>query len=91
MKVYIKSNSNDDKIWQSYLSEDVYDRLCDCTSMKKDIIPLASAYYNYSPDVSRKGMSKQDCLDYILQWVLEWNGALWSYSDEEYQRWLNKM
>lgn len=88
MKKYIKTNSDSD--WQSKLDEDVFERLCMCASTKKDIVPLAKAFKRYSKRVD-DSWSDQDCLDFILQWVLEWNGATWDYTQREYDNWLSKL
>lgn len=61
---YVKANTDDD--WQSHLDENVLDRLSECRSTKRDILPLTRAFYNYSHRVEENNMSKEDCLDYIL-------------------------
>lgn len=89
MKRYVKASS--DRDWQQHLPEDVYNRLCYCKSTKKDIGILARAFYHYSHKVKEKGWSKEDCLNHILEWVLDWNGALWDYTDDEYSDWLDEI
>lgn len=86
MKRYIRASKDSD--WQLHLSSGVYQRLCECKSTKKDIIPLARTFWNYSHRVDENNMTKEDCLDFILTWVLEWNGGLWDYTEDEYDEWL---
>ena len=88
MKKYIKANSDSD--WQSRLAADVFERLCMCASIKSDIFPLARAFKRYSHRVD-DSWSDQDCLDFILQWVLDWNGATWDYTQDEYDNWLSEL
>ena len=90
MKRYISASSRSAD-WQNYLSEDVYHRLCMCSSTKKDIVPLTNAFYNHSSKAKKEGWSKEQCLEYILDWVLDWNGGTWDYTEEEYQRWLRSI
>ena len=90
MKRYIRASSRSAD-WQEYLPDDVYDRLCMCTSRKSDIVPLTTAFYNYSSKAKKEGWSKDRCLDYILEWVLDWNGGTWEYTTKEYDRWLNSI
>lgn len=85
-KDYVKANSDDD--WQSQLDENVLTRLAECRSTKRDIVPLTKAFYQYSHKVQENSMSKEDCLIYILEWVLDWNGGLWDYTKQEYDKWL---
>lgn len=33
-------------------------------------------------------MTEEDCLQFILEWVLDWNGGTWDYTDGEYDEWL---
>lgn len=73
--------------WQEHLSEEVYDRLCMCSSTKKDMVELTRAYHNF--DDKGKQKSKEDCLDYMLEWVLDWNGGNWDYTQDEYSDWLS--
>lgn len=85
-KDYVKANSDDD--WQSQLDEHVLDRLAECRSTKRDILPLTKAFYRYSHKVAENNMTKEDCLQYILEWVLDWNGGMWDYTQQEYDKWL---
>lgn len=89
MKRYIKASTDSD--WQSHLPEAVYDRLCMCRSTKKDIGILARAFWNYSHRVEKNNMTERDCLDFILTWVLDWNGGTWDYTDDEYDDWLSQI
>lgn len=84
MKRYIKASTH--KEWQSHLTSGVYNRLCECTTTKKDIPQLARTFWNYK--AKEDGMTEQECLDYILTWVLDWNGGMWDYTQEEYDEWL---
>lgn len=88
MKRVVCNYTNSDDDWQSQLDEPVLDRLSECRSTKRDIVPLTKAFYNYSHRVKEGNMTKEDCLDYILEWVLDWNGGLWDYTQQEYDRWL---
>lgn len=36
-------------------------------------------------------MTEKDCLDYILTWVLDWNGGMWDYTQDEYDEWLTQI
>ena len=87
MKRYVKASKDSD--WQSHLPEAVYDRLCDCKSKRTDIVPLASAYYKYSDGARMHQLTPQDCVAYMLEWVLDWNGGTWTYSDRDLTRWTN--
>lgn len=90
MKRYVKASSKGRAAaWQDHLSESVYNRLAMCSSTKKDILELTRAFYYYSDRVKRDNMSKEDCLVYMLEWVLDWNGGLWDYTEDEYQEWLS--
>lgn len=89
MKRYIKASTDAD--WQDHLPEDVYSRLCECRSTKKDIVPLARTFWNYSHRVEKNNMTEQDCLDFILEWVLDWNGGMWDYTQDEYDEWLTQI
>ena len=86
MKRYVKASKDSD--WQDRLPEAVYDRLCMCRSTKKDIVPLARAFWNYSHRVQENNMTEEDCLQFILEWVLDWNGGTWDYTQDEYDEWL---
>ena len=86
MKRYVKASKDSD--WQSHLPEAVYDRLCECRSTKKDIIPLTRAFCNYSRRAQENNMTEEDCLQFILEWVLDWNDGTWDYTKDEYDEWL---
>lgn len=88
MKRYVTASTSKEWEWQQHLPEAVYDRLCYCKSTKKDIGILARAFYHYSSKVQEKGWTKEDCLNHILEWVLDWNGATWDYTEDEYDDWL---
>lgn len=87
MKRYIRANTH--KEWQSHLTSGVYQRLCECTTTKKDIPQLARCFWNYK--AKEDGMTEQECLDYILTWVLDWNGGVWDYTQDEYDDWLSQI
>lgn len=87
MKRYIRAATH--KEWQSHLTSGVYQRLCECTTTKKDIPQLARCFWNYK--AKEDGMTEQECLDYILTWVLDWNGSMWDYTEDEYDDWLSQI
>ena len=87
MKRYIRASTH--KEWQSHLTSGVYNRLCECTTTKKDIPQLARCFWNYK--AKQDGMTEQECLDYILTWVLDWNGGMWDYTEDEYDYWLSQI
>lgn len=87
MKRYIKANTEAAR-WQDHLTSGVYTRLCECNSTKKDMVALTKAFYRYSPKVQQDNMTKKDCLEYMLTWVLDWNGGMWDYTQEEFDSWL---
>lgn len=71
--------------WTKKLPEDIYTRLCYCTTMKKDIPTLVNAkwvaYKEESKD--KKGFTKEDALIAILE-LLECNSITIDLTEEEY-------
>ena len=67
--------------WTDTLPEDVYARLCNCSSLKSDILPLARARWNYIK--GRKGWDKEDALVSTIE-LLDENGIDFGLTCEEY-------
>lgn len=59
------------------LSNDQYIRLCNCRSIKADIIPIAKCYKQ------EKNISAGDALVYTLE-HLDCNGQFFDFTSEEY-------
>lgn len=58
--------------WRNELEEKNYDcyiRLCECRNTKRDLLTMACLIAKYNP-IKNVG----DCVDYILEWVGDWNG-----------------
>lgn len=72
--------------WQEQLTEEVYLRLCECRTTKDDIVELTRAFKYY--DTKGNNMTIEDALTYMLEWVLDWNGGNWDYTEDEYISWL---
>ena len=49
------------KLWPELLAPDVYERLCNCTSVKEDILPLTQACWSGKLK-DRKGFKVEDAL-----------------------------
>ena len=63
--------------WKNELEYDMYIRLCDWNNKQSDI-PIMSK-------VIKKVMGKnsQDALDYMLEWVTDWNNQIELYPNEK--------
>lgn len=79
----MKSYHWDEAVNDVILDYETYIRLCECRSVKRDIIPLTKTLMFYNPKET-----KEDCLDYMLKWVLDWNNGTWDYTNKEYNKWL---
>lgn len=63
------------KVWTQHLRADVYERLCNCRSMKSDLADLVNAkwlsYMEAGKDLA--GFTKEDALISVLE-LLDCNG-----------------
>lgn len=64
-----------------------YIRLCECRNTKEDILLMAKMNRKYN-----SGMTKEDCLDRIIEWVTDWNNQYEiDFTRDEYNRMLHCM
>ena len=63
-------------LWDGLTSEE-YNRLCDCRSLKKDILPLAKCVHN------NKGYDAEQSLIYVLE-HLDSNSQFFDLTNEEF-------
>ena len=73
------------KKWVEYLESGVYNRLCNCTTIKEDLSALVNARYRSYKDNGKleKGFTKEDALVEILE-LLDCNGQFFDLSRDEY-------
>jgi len=72
--------------WKSELTEDMYYRLCECRNLKSDIVPMAKIVKRVN------NYDSEQSLDYILEWITDWNNQFNLYPDEkEYNKMLKKI
>lgn len=69
------------KKWTDLLNEEVYIRLANCTSVKRDILPLTQAKWTFLKDNGK--YDKEDILVSILD-LLDSNGRFMDLSKNEY-------
>ena len=76
--------------WTSYLPSDIENRLCNCKTLKKDIMYLINAKWLSMKDAGKdkQGFTKEDALVSVLE-LLECNGQDFSLTEEEYQELIN--
>ena len=72
--------------WESEVSEPIYTRLAECQNIKSDIVPLTKVIKKvYNCD-------KKFALDYMLEWLTDWNNQLELYpSDKDYEKCLKAL
>lgn len=80
---------NESTSWQDHLPNDVFDRLSSCRSLKRDILPMAVAYWNYKLK-NKSGYEPEDALIAILEWV-DCNGQDIDFTIDEYKDLLNSL
>ena len=68
------------KEWTDTLPEDIYMRLCNCTTIKSDLSELLKAKYNFK---KTSGVDKETILISILE-LLDSNGRDFDLTKEEY-------
>ena len=73
------------KHWTDSLSSDVYNRLCNCSSVRSDIEPLVNAKWAAMVAEGKKeqGFTKEDALVNVLD-LLDCNGRSFDLSRDEY-------
>lgn len=78
------------KEWTKNLPEDIYKRLCFCTTKKKDISTLVNAKWRAYQEEGKekKGFTKEDALTAILE-LLESNSTTIDLTIEEYDELCN--
>ena len=69
------------KKWTDFLSEDVYNRLANCRSLKADILPLAKA--KWAVIQHKEGFTQEDALVSVLE-LLDCNGCEYDLTIDEY-------
>ena len=80
---------NDD--WRTELEENNYGcyiRLCECRSLKADIICITKIMHKYNPS-----KDINDCLDRTIEWICDWNGQYYLADDltmDEYENMIKK-
>lgn len=67
--------------WTDSLNESVWQRLANCTSIKKDIEPLTQARWNFIKN--KEGYTKEDALIYVLE-LLDCNSIDVDMTKDEY-------
>lgn len=68
----------------TYLSEEAYNRLCECRSRAKDIVPIAKCYKE------EKAISAKDALILALE-HLDMNGQFFDPTEEEFNKMLARI
>ena len=73
------------KKWTDKLSNDVYERLCNCMTKKSDIQELVNAEWLLYKEIGKdkKGFTKEDALISILE-LLDYNNLYIDLTEEEY-------
>lgn len=73
------------KKWHEHLTDDVYNRLCNCKTIKNDLEQLVNAkWLNYQEKgKDKEGFTKEDALVDILE-LLDCNGFDADLSHDEY-------
>lgn len=66
------------------LTNEQYTRLCECRSIKNDIVPIAKAY------MINKSCDADDALTYTFE-HLDMNGQFFDPTEEEYNGYLNEL
>lgn len=71
--------------WTDNLSNDVYDRLCACRTIKADLPELVGAVWaGYQKDgKAARGFTKEDALVFVLE-LLDCNSCFFDLTKEEY-------
>jgi len=74
------------KGWLKYLSEDVYNRLCNCTSKKSDLPELCKAKWRAYKDAGKDqhGFTEEDAIVAVLE-HLDCNGCCYDLTNDEYE------
>lgn len=67
--------------WTDFLDGEVYERLCNCCSLKSDILPLAQA--KWTTLKNKSGFEKEDALVAVLE-QLDCNSCFFDLSSDEY-------
>lgn len=73
--------------WKNELTDDMYYRLCECRNLKSDIVPMAKIVKRVN------NCDSEQALDYILEWITDWNNQFNLYPDNEneYNKMLKKI
>ena len=79
--VKLQKGKNMKRRWTDLLTEEIYNRLANCRSIKKDIIPLTQAKWNSIKENGR--FTKEDALIFVLE-LLDCNGCEFDISTDEY-------
>lgn len=73
------------KKWTDELNNEVYERLCDCRTIKADLPALVNAKWNAykAQGKQERGFTKEDALIAILE-LLDCNGRYIDLTEDEY-------
>lgn len=71
--------------WTDFLSEDCYNRLCDCKTQKSDVQALVNAKWEMYQlqGKDKKGFAKEDALIAVLE-LLDENSCCFDFTQDEY-------
>lgn len=76
------------KHWTDSLNEEVYNRLCNCSTIKSDILPLAQSKWNFLKN--KEGFAKEDALVQVLE-LLDCNSCYYDLTHDEYNEVLRRI
>lgn len=76
------------KKWTEYLDGGVYERLCNCTTVRSDVPMLAQAKWNVLKQ--KEGFTPEDALVAVLE-LLDENGRYFDMTIDEYNDILNSI
>lgn len=73
------------KNWTKYLSDEVYNRLANCKTIKKDLPELVNTKWRMYKELGKdsQGHTKEDALIAVLE-LLDCNGIVFDLTVEEY-------
>lgn len=74
--------------WYDELEQEVYDRLGYCRTIKRDLIPLTQARWNFIKE--KPGFVKEDALVYVLE-LLDCNNCYIDLTSDEYDQILQEI